>query len=290
MSNEAYLRKIIQQILYQRDEIWQRGPSFENSFFVRAIGRKYANNGIRRLPVGIELKVILPNRAILGYIKTIADQTSQLTSMTSPGLEHYVTFTRANFHPLDKLACDWCAIANGVLVWTDRLLDEALDSADPRLEDWRFDASHLYGKVFSALRLLPLSVVRKTYDKGLLSGQLAAMHYKLEQNFTAEQSKIILPVLRRFVQIRHILECIEKRWCPFQHLREIAYAYDHQVVNCQRPEQVRLAARLLAEQGKISCHECAAVFEKSPQISADDTPSILGDYFNLLRQISAGGF
>lgn len=264
------------------------GAGFEQSFFWRVIGREFARNPLRRLVVGAEVAVISPRPASLNYARALVAESSLLAEGSERRLEDYVSFTRADFHPLDKLSCDWCAVCNGLLAWTGDLLDDALRHPDLLSPHWRFDGNHPYRHAFKALRWLPMSAAQRSYDSALVAAQVAEIRARAQQQLAGAELDAFMRAARHFVVVRHNAACIEQRYCPFRHLRALAYAPDYCVYDWRLAEHVEMAARVLAERGAVDCHDCAAVLNSSPLVPADDTPSIVEDFFELLCRTSTG--
>jgi len=261
----------------------------EQSFCWRVLMTGFGRNRVRRLLLGAEMAVVYPRPLNLRYGRALVGESSLLAQGSDRRLEDYVSFTRADFHPVDKISCDWCAVSNGVLAWTGDLLDDALRGSGPLPAHWRFDGGHPFGRVFEALRWLPLSAVRRNYDRALVAAQTADIRQRAQRRLAGAELEGFVRAAGRFVSVRHIASCVEKRYCPFLHLRELAYAPDYCIYDWRVPEQVEAAARVLAERGAVDCHECAAVLAASPLVPADDTPSIMEDYFALLCRASTGG-
>jgi hypothetical protein len=267
----------------------RRGGGFEQSFCWRVIGREFAHNPMRRLIVGAENVLIFPRPASLNYLRAIVAESLLLAAGSERKLEDYVSFTRADFHRLDKFGCDWCAVCNGVLAWTGDLLKDALQGPRPLPSNWRFDSNHPFRHMFKALRWLPLSAVQSNYNRDLVTAQMENIRQRAQQRLAGAELDAFMRAAGHFVFVRYSAACVEKRYCPFRHLRALAYAPQHCIYDWRVPEQVQMAAQVLAAHGVVDCHDCAAVLAASPQLPAHDSPSIMGAYFELLCDMSTGG-
>jgi len=271
------------------DSLLRRGGGFEQSFCWRAIGREFGGNPVRRLLVSTEMALITPRPSSLNYARAIVAESSLLAQGSGRRLAGYVSFTRADFNPADKLSCDWCAVCNGLLAWTGDLLDDALRGPGPLPADWRFDSNHSFRHFFTGLRWLPISAVRRGYDRALVAAQIEDIRQRAQRRLAGAELDAFMRAAGRFVVVRHCADRVERRYCPFRHLRELAYTPDYGIYDWRLPEHVQMAARVLAEHGAVDCHDCAAVLAASPLVPTDDTPSVLEDYYELLCRLSTAG-
>ena len=264
------------------------GGGWKDSFNWRVIYRDFGNNPIRRQLLLFEQAFIIPRRSSLNYARAVVSQSSLLAQGSERRLQDYVSFTRVDFHPVDKLSCDWCAICNGLLAWTGDLLDDALRQSNPLIAHWRFDDKHLYRHAFTVLRWLPLSAIKRHHDPAVVAAQLEDIRLRAQQVLAGAELDTFMSEARHFVIVRHNATCLERRYCPFRHLRELAYSEDYWIYDWRVPEQMVTAARVLAEHGAVDCQDCAAALANSPLFRVDDTPSIMEDFFELLCRSSSG--
>jgi len=264
------------------------GAGLDQSFFWRAIMREFGRNPLRRLLIGCEMAVIYPRPSNLAYARALVAQSSLLARDSERRLEDYVSFTRADFHPVDKLSCDWCSVCNGLLAWTGDLLDDALRSSRPLPAHWRFDGGHPFRRVFTAMRRVPLSAAKRHHDRAEVAAQIDDIRQRAERRLRGEALDSFMRAAGRFVLVRHTATCFERRYCPFRHLRALAYAADHWGYDWHVPEQLQAAARVLAATGDVDCHRCADALAASALPPAQDAPSVMQEYFELLCRTSIG--
>ena len=180
---------------------------------------------LKRLCIDKELRWVSPDTFSLQCLYELYQHFSVLYSQYAcASLEGYVSFTRAKFSLWDKLSCDWCSLVNGVAEYILQALRSALDSASDDilllqpLSNWILSVRYL--------RYLPYSVVRGLYDSAVVNESKSSLLALLNADCPSHghhRKRMIARIIHEIVEFKVIVTYLEKRWCPFMHLKKMAY-------------------------------------------------------------------
>lgn len=200
----------------------------------------------------------------LGVLSDARDLTRNV-SLSSDDLDEYVTFTRFA-KGIDKYGCDWCSLANGLSEWYLTVLRNlsAYDVVPSQCEvNWKSDS-----------------------DRTPTDGQLAC--------FDVDPDLIAPEVVWNVVKRRNTNEYIEQTWCPFKHLRQLAFNRSYYAFSADLEADLAQAQVILKEKGRITgedvtCDKCNKVINEELSARPEREVSLFEEswigvsYMDLLR-------
>ena len=158
---------------------------------------------------------------------------------------NYVSFTRAKFSLWDKISCDWCSLVNGVAEYIIESLHTALESGSndvlllQPLSNWILSVRYL--------RYLPYSVVRHLYDSDTVDQDKSNLLELLNSNFPSldrNQYQAMCRIIHQVVEFKVIVSLLERRWCPFMHLKKMAYRREYHCFDPRARDHIELVGEL----------------------------------------------
>lgn len=175
---------------------------------------------------------------------------------------------------LDRLSCDWCSIVNGSLEFV-------LDSIGGN------KASDINKLNTAMLTLMHNMLLGLTKNPGRFPDNDYSV-YDSEVDAFIENKKIVLEfgeyvklknTIKKFLELKKLVEAVETRWCPFRYLSDIAYERNYWGTD------VEGIAELLRTSGRITCESCVPTVNSLYAVTTPKS-SVFEDYVNNLFQLS----
>ena len=120
-------------------------------------------------------------------------------------------------------------------------------------------------------------------DKSNLLELLNTNFPSLDRN----QHKAMCRIIHQIVEFKFILSLLERRWCPFMHLKKMAYKRDYHYFDPRARDHIELVGKLLQEMGYVDIHKCDIdVYQCNVNINAslpdpDEEPAFFKDFLDL---------
>ena len=180
---------------------------------------------------------------------------------------------------------------NGVAEYITETLRAALECGSndilllQPLSNWILSVKHL--------RYLPYSVVRCLYDSDMVNQDKSNLLELLNANFPhldRDQHKALCRIIHQVAEFKMVVSLLERRWCPFMHLKKMAYRRDYHCFNSRARDHIELVGELLKERGCVDVYKCDIdVYQCNVNINAslsdpDQTPSLFQGYLDLFIQ------
>jgi len=189
-----------------------------------------------------EFDIISVSEFNLHLIINLFKLMKTLKTFDEKDIHKYISFSRF-IKGKDKIACDWCSIANGSMEMmynsmltactTDNItkLENIPEIFEIWLQEWElFCLKHEY--------YLPLS--SEDYIKPFKNKKL--------NNKTLSNIKLFLKLLDGAKQI-------EQRWCPFKYGKELKFNRNYYIYDSHNLDEIELVKQRLRNEGKITGKE-----------------------------------
>ena len=239
------------------------------------------------------MMIITPNHFNSYRLLNIVNNFKFLTINNNKKLEEFVSFTRIDFAPQVKLFCDWCSIVNGYysfLIDSINNNNRSIELNNPinkiktlKLKLSLLEITHLYIFKTKLFNKSPYDKkIFQSHDTTLSQHIISPSHLfpEIYENSSGDFKKILILLTKSY----HILQLIERRWCPFQHMKRIAMLehidkdrYDS-YINCDGFDEIVKAGKILSQFENIPCHEC--VSKLNSEITAETNLKIKNNYIN----------
>ena len=177
---------------------------------------------------------------ILDIFKLISD----LKQYEKGDIDNYISFTRF-VEGKEKISCDWCSICNGAFEMLYDTISDVCDS-DVILSLYIPKSLFVQFNIYKSFFLNHKDYFPLAYDKD----RLKVLSNKL--NLNKENKKQILIKIKLILKMLNGIEQIERRWCPFKHMKKLKFNRDYYMYDSHKPDEVKLAIDLIKKEGKIN--------------------------------------
>lgn len=187
-----------------------------------------------------------------------------------------------------RFSCDWCSLVNGVAEYIVENLHSALEAGSDDilllqpLSNWILSVKYL--------RYLPYSVVRYLYDSNMVDQDKSNLLELLNTNYTylnRDRKKVICRIIHQIIEFKVIVSLLERRWCPFMHLKKMAYRRNYHCFDSRARDHIELVGELLKEMGCVNIFKCDIdIYQCNVSIDAalsdpDEEPALFKEYLDL---------
>lgn len=185
------------------------------------------------------------NPFTLWFFKSIYDDTKKIFI---DSIENYISFTRLNLSKNDKLNCDWCSMANGIIKLS-------IDSLKANLKNESLIQSISLWNIKLFLLYLDIALF---YRKRKITKQEIDSFIK----YTFPSSTIsIYPILFCYSKLYLLLEQIELKWCPYKSMQYYYRNKDARYLSINE-QTIYEAGKILSKFDTIECHICNQVLNQ----------------------------
>ena len=218
----------------------------------------------------IEGVMVISFNPILLYI--YKNLYSSLKNVLIKPLKQYITFTRLKISNMDRLNCDWCSLANGLI----KLLN---DSVKYHLENKNYDKLE-FDMTYLKLCCTYLEYAIYSRSKFISNEEIDRFIF---DKFKSCPEKYFIKI-KYIAKITLILDEIELRWCPFKSMQDYFRNNDKRFVPINKYTYYE-AGRLLNKFNSIECINCNGILNNDMDIkyintNIDESP--INDYFNFV--------
>lgn len=189
-------------------------------------------------------------------------------------IRDYISFTRfinISKYNADKISCDWCSMVNGVVHFIiDRTRCSPIKTASFNLVlDEILTRLFKYVDYYSSLsKLVPNRILIETYARRMV-------YQSKDNDWTNIQCKLM--------ELKLIVNTIEQTWCPFKHLKEMAFENDYTIYDSNVIGELKEASERLKKHGIIDCKQCPLIISSTYPLMEED--SIMKPFLDLLVDI-----
>lgn len=276
------------RIIAQTETAYWKELKSMDSFVLKTLQQHY--HGCDRFNLYLEGLNISPFSFQLNLVYKIC-RNSRFLMISNQDIDSYITFTRFG-SGLDKAFCDWCSIANGML---ELIIDKHLELI--RSDDWNVERYVQEFKLPCELktfrnnvRSIHNGVVQKHRDQlAVRTEQIQPYIDELDNRHMSQKIKNkICSKLCSILELRNMIEIIERRWCPFRHLREINFDRNYYVYSANNTEDLKQVQEILIQSGIVDCKDCAKTINSSLQSDHSmklDHSSIFDSYIEEIRNL-----
>eukprot|EP00929_Paragymnodinium_shiwhaense_P033812 TRINITY_DN18500_c0_g1_i1.p1 TRINITY_DN18500_c0_g1~~TRINITY_DN18500_c0_g1_i1.p1 ORF type:complete len:532 (-),score=123.86 TRINITY_DN18500_c0_g1_i1:536-2131(-) len=243
----------------------------------------------RKLSLLWEANIVRPSNAyslqhfydLMFATKTLRPSVPLDGPSSVPALDSYFAFGRmADVHPYDKLACDWCALNNGLADYMVDLLSTYFENAedfDPDLFYLERMPNNSFSRWVIRLNHLNAGSASDLFAKELPFEEAAAtrrvrqaLHMACARRIgdpeeCAKAEKRIYKHIRPVLEVSWFAEAQEQRWCPFRHAANVPQALrvrPYYTFDSRKQEELDSAVQFLRSDGRVSCRECAVKLDE----------------------------
>ena len=171
-------------------------------------------------------------------LRQLKELYDMLKPLSTRQIDQYVTFTRLNTNYTQRMSCDFCSIANGIIHF-------GMDSARDMKRPYSLSKAQVQTLQQVKERVLSILVFRRTSRQELIE---AALSYSAPYTDN--------PLLYHLKQIDFLLTQIELRWCPFQAMTLYYRNNDPRYLPINK-QNIYEAGRILSQNDTIECYSCS---------------------------------
>ena len=163
-------------------------------------------------------------------------------------INNYITFSRFVGGP-DKIMCDWCSIANGILELLSSTILEVCN-------DRKLITSLYIPKAITDFTNSPFCQTHKHYtpltytDESLEPFLIIINSHK--SLLSEEEKENAINDIKTILLAIDGLKQLEQRWCPFKHMKKLNFRRDYHLYNSHKNEDIGSAMNLLDQKGKVT--------------------------------------
>lgn len=182
---------------------------------------------------------ITPYNPIL--LKLYHDLYKTFKSILIEPLQNYVTFTRLKISDSDKINCDWCSMANGLIYLIKISIEKYI--TDKNTEKIKKIDITVLNRVNDYIGLV-LFFRNFNIDEEIIKYK----KYKLNDEYIEE-------LYYKIIKLYVYLEKIELRFCPFKAYQNYYRNTDKRYLSINK-ENIYYAGEILSKYETIECHIC----------------------------------
>lgn len=209
----------------------------------------------------------------MNHIESVAKRIGKYLKHNE-NMDDYIQLTRfIDGDGIDRINCDWCSIANGfsefcvATVKNNKGIDIFLSSGP-----W-FYASYYEAKLISKL------------PKSCFAGYVDCSDDEVEKFIVDNQitfDNVIEKMLasfyiKRMITFMRIVAQVEKRWCPFGYMQDMAYERNYHGTDLEA------VVKELREFGKVVCTSCVSKLNETHSVDGAKE-SIYKDFVFKIKQ------
>ena len=163
-------------------------------------------------------------------------------------LDSYVSFSRLNLTDSDRLNCDWCSMANGLI----RLIADSVNY----YKNTNVVCNLKLSNIKFLVNLLKVGLIHRA--KKITKEDVNVF---IKNNFDGQTSELIEIISTLYLY----LEQIEMRWCPFKSMEEYYRNTDYRYLPINK-ETIYYAGKILSKQDTIECYLCNKILNSNMDI------------------------
>jgi len=200
-------------------------------------------------------------------------------------LSHYVSFTRF-LRGKDKVDCDWCSIVNGLFTFALDLITENLsDPSNTALLASFETPSTFFQQMVKYMYLFSIPVRGENGYHAVVANEVLNLMSLLEKTKPTSMQRISIGFLvSQVVAVKHGLDNIERRWCPFRHMEELEFDRPYYKLSSHTKSDLLQARDLLRAHKQVDCTRCIALLNTYGPVGEGVT--IFTEYRDYLVQLS----
>jgi hypothetical protein len=233
----------------------------------------------------IDVALIMPTRGRLLTLIQFARLLGTIPRKRVKDLSHYVSFTRF-LRGGDKIACDWCSIVNGLFTFGLDLITENLSDPSNTALLASLERPHsMFQQSMQYLYLFSIPVRGVHGYHAAVAKDLFRLMSLLEQTKPTSAQRISIGCLvGQVVAVKHVLENVERRWCPFRHMEELEFDRSYYKLSSHTQSDLIQARNLLRTHKQVDCSKCIALLNQDGPTGEGVT--IFTEYRDYIVQLS----
>jgi hypothetical protein len=254
--------------------------NFDKSIF---FGRK------KTIKMSVNALIVSPNHINVYLFLSLIHLGRLFTAPSKDGLEHYVSFSRARFSPMVKSWCDWCSMVNGYWSFLINAINE-------------FYETHPHNHPINKSILLKYSIL--LWQTKSLTIMLDKADYfprniikpKELFPFIEEAHPSVQSLTQKLTNSYNIIQEVERHWCPFQHMQQIAQLAHadkdryQNYLTCESFADLMKAGDLIFHFKHLKCNQCVDVINTHLGVDSTDSETNLtkctDNFFSLICRLT----